>query len=158
APVYQSAAQVLVVKKRADALPIQGLETSQAYYDDYVSVHIVLIKSPLIIARAVKNGELQKLKSFEGCSDPVGPIIAGLTVARDSKDSYSYGNSSNILNLSFRGPVADECDVVLNAVVESYQSFLDETYRNLSHEAVNLINSAKNVLHDDLARAKKTYK
>src|SRR5271166_3903697 len=49
-PVYQTSAQVMVVKKRPDALPLPGTDQSMSYTDDYLSTHQVLIRSPLIIS------------------------------------------------------------------------------------------------------------
>src|SRR5262245_26968681 len=84
-PVYQSSAQVLVVKKRSEAMQVGG-GTQQAvqYYEDYASTHLVLIRSPLVVQRAVKKRNLGALKSFEGQGDPTGAILAGLGASRDA--------------------------------------------------------------------------
>src|SRR5262245_42522159 len=86
APVYQAGAQVLVVKKTSDALPIAGGDPRLTFVEDYLSTHLVLIRSPLILERAVKKRELASLRSFAGAGDPAGAILAGLTAGRDSKD------------------------------------------------------------------------
>src|SRR5207247_9225779 len=58
--VYQSAAQLLVVKKRPAALPIQGIEGQVVVQnEDFIGTHMVLIKSPLIISRAAKRPQVQ---------------------------------------------------------------------------------------------------
>jgi succinoglycan biosynthesis transport protein ExoP len=152
--VYSSTAQILVVKKRQDAL-LPGSDASMAYYDDYLATHQTLIKSPVIIGRAVKKRDLQSLRSFAEQGDPTGAIIGALSVSRDAKDSG--GNFNNILNLSFRGPVAEECATVLNAVIDSYKEFLDETYRNVSDDTLELITRAKDVLQKDLAEKERIY-
>src|SRR4051794_24402632 len=46
--VYQSATKILVVKKRQDALPLPGMDPRLAQAEDYVSTHLVLIRSPLV--------------------------------------------------------------------------------------------------------------
>ena len=56
--VYQSVAQVLVIKKSSDALPVAGGDPRLSYYEDYVSTHLVLITSPLVVERAVKKHDL----------------------------------------------------------------------------------------------------
>src|SRR5437588_5713109 len=53
-PVYQASAQVLVIKKRPDALPIPGSDPRLSYLDDYLSTHLRLIASPLIIEKAAQ--------------------------------------------------------------------------------------------------------
>jgi capsular exopolysaccharide synthesis family protein len=154
APVYQTGAQVLVVKKRADVLPIPGNDAANSYYDDYISTHLVLIKSPLIVGRAVKKHDLGALPSFAGQGDPTAAIMGSITAARDGKE---WSNTS-IVNLSYRGPVADDCPVVLGAVIDSYKDFLDETYRNVSDNTLDLIKNASKLLSNDLKEKRENYR
>lgn len=132
-PVYMSATQILVVKKNPD-MPI--IDENRVYnYEDYLAVHLVLLRSPLIVGRASKNKkyDLQALETFAGKGDPTGTIIGSLGISRDgTKDSM--GGFTNILNLNYRGPVAEDCPKVLECVLESYKDFLDETYRSGSED------------------------
>jgi capsular exopolysaccharide synthesis family protein len=153
APVYQTGAQVLVVKKRADVLPIPGSDAS-SYYDDYISTHLVLIKSPLIVGRAVKKHDLGALPSFAGQADPVPAIIASLKATRDNKET----SGTNIVNLSYSGPVAEDCPAVLSAVIDCYKDFLDETYRSVSDNTLELITKASGLLNNDLKEKRKKYR
>lgn len=73
-------------------------------------------------------------------------IIGSLSVTRDTRER----GGSNILNLSYRGPVADECGRVLNAVIDSYTDFLGTTYQDVSDETLKLITQARDVLQKDL--------
>lgn len=155
-PVYQSGTQVLVVKKRPDVLPIEGSRMSYSAYEDYLATHMVLIRSPVIVGRAVKKHNLGSLKSFEGQGDPTGAIIGSITAARDQKDAYGMYN--NILNISYKGIVPEDCGTILNAVVDSYKDFLEETYRNVSEDAVQLITKAQKVLEKDLAEKQEAYR
>jgi polysaccharide biosynthesis transport protein len=148
AVVYQSSCQVLVVKKRPDSLPLPGGESRAGGVEDYLATHLIIIASPSIISRAVEKGNLSALATFAGDSNPTAKIIAGLKVTRE----VSSGSTSNILNLSFRGPVEKDCAIVLSAVVESYKEFLDTTYRNVSDDTVKLINKAAEVLETKLTR------
>jgi polysaccharide biosynthesis transport protein len=155
APVYQTSAQVLVVKKRSDALPITGGDPRLSFVEDYVATHMVVIKSQVVVEQAVKKRNLQALPSFAGGGDPTGAIIAGLATARDTKDSA--GAPNNIINLSYRGPISEDCGTILNAVIDSYQEFLDQTSANVSTETVKLIKDARDNLKDDLAESEKKY-
>jgi capsular exopolysaccharide synthesis family protein len=155
APVYQSGAQVLVVKKYAEgALPTAGNSPSAGFYEDYVSTHLAIIRSQVVVDMAVKKHNLDQLPSFAGGGNPTGTIMGSLGAARDSKDS----GANNIINLSYRGPVADDCQVVIDAVVDSYKDFLDETYRNVSAETLKLITKARGMLQDDLVEKERQYK
>src|SRR5438132_3399150 len=54
-PIYQSAAQILVVKKTpADALSLGHGDSRMTYLEDYMSTQQVLIRSPEIISRATR--------------------------------------------------------------------------------------------------------
>ncbi len=154
-PVYQSSTQILVVKKRqSDAMPVPRMDAF-SYLEDYLSEHIVLIKSPLIIERAVQSGNLKSLKSFAGQDDPTNTIIGGLSITRDATTSPLQSN--HILKLSYTGADADDCCTILNAVLESYRQFLEETYRSVGDDTVKLIAEARNVLQKDLARKAQEY-
>jgi capsular exopolysaccharide synthesis family protein len=154
--VYQSAAQILVVKKRSDAISLGGNERI-AFYDDYVSTHLVLIKSPLIVERAVKKRSLRDLKSFAGQADVAGAIAGALGADRDAKkDANAIPN--NIINLTYRGPVAEECGIVLRAIIDSYKEFLDETYRNVNDNTLELITKARDLLEKDLLEKENKYR
>src|SRR5262245_2239063 len=77
-PVYQAGVQMLVVKKRADALPLTGSgESPFSMFDDYLATHMVLLRSPVIVGKAVKSEKynLAGLSTFAGQKDPTGSII-----------------------------------------------------------------------------------
>jgi polysaccharide biosynthesis transport protein len=156
-PVYQSNAQILVVKKRSDPLPISnGGDPRLSFFEDYLSTHLILIRSPLVVERAVQKRDLGSLRSYAARGNPSAEIMASLSANRDSKDSSGSG-PNNIINLSFRAPVAEDCSTVLSAVVESYQDFLDVTYKNVSDDTLSLIEKARDTLKTDLAEAEKRY-
>lgn len=154
-PVYQSTAQVLVIKKRSDAVPIAGGDPRLAYVEDYMATHLVLLRSPLIAEGAVKKKNLASLKTFENSGNPASVVLSSLSVARDSKEVADGAN--NVIRLSFRSHVSEDCGTVLTAVIESYQDFLDVTYRNVSDETLQLITKARDVLKQDLASAEEKY-
>src|SRR5262249_5169136 len=134
-PVYQSAAQVLVVKKRPDVLP--GFGAAQGgNIDDYVAGHVTLIRSPLIVRQAVEEWDLQSLGSLHMYSDPSVPILGSLNVGLANG---TVTGSTNVLNLTYRGSDASDCRAVLNAVIDSYEKFLDETYQNVNEDTLKLI-------------------
>ncbi|HEY1375303.1 MAG TPA: polysaccharide biosynthesis tyrosine autokinase [Gemmataceae bacterium] len=152
-PVYESRAMILVVKK-SPTEPIDrsgGSDSRMAYMEDYMATQSVLIRSPEIIGRAIRTPKLQDLKSFPAETvngngpELINAIQQALQVARDTKESTT-GAPTNILTLSLRGPVAEECPKIVDAVIDSYQSFLNETYKNVSESTVDQINSAKELL------------
>ncbi len=154
-PIYQSTAQVLVVKKSNGAMQLQGGDSRVTVIEDYVATQLILIKSPFIIERAVKKRDLQNLRSFQGRGDPVEIIRSGLGADREKDGS---GSQNNIINLSYKGTVAEDCPAVLKAVIGSYQDFLDEKYKSTSNDTVDLISSGRDTLLKDLATKEMAYR
>src|SRR5438105_2267120 len=74
-PVYRSSAQVFVVRKQPEALTSAAGPDVRQPFEDYLSSHLVLIKSPANIRRAVKKPQLQNLKSLAALSDPTNVVI-----------------------------------------------------------------------------------
>ena len=79
-PVYQSRAQILLIKKKAD-LPVAGAE-GRVNYEDHLSTHMILIRSPLIVGKAVQQHGLASLPSLKGVGDPTAAITGGLKATR----------------------------------------------------------------------------
>ena len=154
-PIYESSAEVLVVKKRPEV--VTGNEIYASQFEDYVSTHTVLIKSPLIIERAIQAADFRSLKTFaEEKDDLIEVVIEQLSVGRGSKELGKSADS--ILTLTFRGPVAHECATVVQAILDSYQQFLVETYRDMGEDTIDLITQAREVLKQDLQQQEEAYR
>lgn len=154
-PSYQSTAQIIVTKKQASPLPASEADPRAFFYEDYLSTHQTLIKSPMIVQRAVQKKNLNQLRSFQGVDDPTGIIRASLNVSRDNKDASTPSN--NVLTLSFGALVAADCPIVLDAIIGSYRSYLDEKYKNVSEDTLMQMIRATATLEEELSAKKKTY-
>ena len=152
-PVYQSAAQILLIKQEAD-LPMAGVE-GQVNYEDQLSTHMILTRSPLIVEQAVKKHDLGALPSLKGTANPVGTIIGGLEAERGGGRQTP---DPNVMVLTYEGLDPADCQKVLNAIVESHQDFLGSTYQDFSKETVALITKAKDELHKQLTEKEAAYR
>ncbi len=137
-PVYESKTQILVIRKNTNPLPMSGSDHRMVIVQDYLASHIILLRSPFIVKRAVERSKLANLESFTKSGDPAGAILMNLQVDRDETEVTEQSNN-NVINMAYRGPVAEECPIVLNAIIESYEGFLDETFRNVSSQTLSLI-------------------
>ena len=154
--MYQSSADVLLIHKRPEIVTRDPrIESS---FEDFVSTHLALIVSPLIVERAVETSSLNQLSSFAGIApreEMVGYIIGQLEATSGPR---SLGeNADRIMNLTFEGPVAEDCPVVVDAVLDAYIAFLDEVYRGMSDDTLALIDQAKGVLQNDLQQQEQGY-
>ncbi|MBY0526630.1 MAG: polysaccharide biosynthesis tyrosine autokinase [Gemmataceae bacterium] len=160
-PTYQSTTQVLVVKKRPDE--VTGKDTRNLAIEDYVATQQTLVGSPLIIEHAIEKRSLSTLPTFAGWEkdyadggDTLPDVIRKrISVTRNRGGVSGYNNA--VLDLSFRGKTPEDCQVVLEGVLASYREFLDETYRVMSDDTVELIVKARDDLTKELQRKESTY-
>ncbi|MFM7151131.1 MAG: Wzz/FepE/Etk N-terminal domain-containing protein, partial [Gemmataceae bacterium] len=155
-PIYSSFLDVLIIKKRSDVVntqvgSAQAGDPMSSYLEDFVLTHIVLIKSPTIIERTIKTGKLNDLKTFES-EDPRLILSRDLDAVRDDKATKS------IIRLTFKSPYPEDVPIVLNAIINSYEDFLKETYNTVSGETVGLILKASDSLKKDLSKKEEEYR
>jgi capsular exopolysaccharide synthesis family protein len=154
-PVYESAADVLVVQKRPQA--VTGDKQFESGFEDYLAIHRAVIASPLIVQRAIVDSNLGSLQSFADLEDPdeelADAIIEELTVESGSRDLGESADS--IMTLSFRSKIPEDCPVVVQALLDSFKSFHDEVW--MSDNSVGLISQAREILKNDLAQQEDAY-
>lgn len=155
APVYQTTTQIMVIRKSNGNVMGQG-NSQMVVVQDYLPSHITALKSPLIVKEAVRRHDLKELSSFSGVGDPTGIILNSLVVLRDESGGGDK-NSSNVVNLTYRGPIAEDCPAVLNAIVESYVFFLDQTFRDLSSRVQTIIEKQQTKYEVEYTRAQKAH-
>ncbi len=157
APIYESRADVLVVQKRPQA--VTGESQYQSGFEDYLSTHLAIIKSPLIVERAIDSANLASLECFADVEDPdedlVDTIIGDLEVEGGSRELGESADS--IMTLSFRSTVPDDCPIVVQALLDSYHAFHAEVYSGMSDSAMDLIQQARELLRIDLAQQEESY-
>ena len=153
--MYESNAEVLVLKKHPGV--VAGEQRYESHFEDYVSTHLALIVSPLIVERAIESSVLSSLNTFREveAEDLTDAVIDKLEA--DSGPRNLGEDAENILNLAFTGPDPEECPIVVQAVLDSYRAFLDETYRGMSTDTEQLISQARDLLRNDLHQQEEAY-
>ncbi len=156
--MYRSSAAVLVVKKSPES--VMGAANYESGFEDYLATHLALIVSPMIVERAVEQSHLATLPTFsEYAEDPeielADVIIEELEVEGGSRNLGD--NADSIMTLSFSGPVPEDCPLVVQAVLDSYESFHREIYHGMSDQTVELISQARDLLTQDLHKQQEEY-
>ncbi len=142
--LYQEAIRPFRYQARADVLILGGssLSVDQKPVDENVlSTHMLLIKSPYVLKRAAHS--LRAMKTFEGDNDVVARLIDGLEVKRAAP-------GADILSLTFRGPVEEDCPWILFEVIEAYSQFVNDSHKDNSREALELTSRAELLLRYQL--------
>jgi succinoglycan biosynthesis transport protein ExoP len=156
-PVYESVADVLVVQKRPQA--VTGDHQYESGFEDYLATHLAVVVSPLIVERAIEASDLGSLACFADLEDPeedlVDTIIGNLEVESGSRDLGE--NADSIMTLAYRCSVPEDCPIVVQALLDSYEAFHDEVYRGMSDNTVSLIRQARDLLTKDLAQQEESY-
>ncbi|MCE9533229.1 MAG: polysaccharide biosynthesis tyrosine autokinase [Planctomycetes bacterium] len=133
APTYQSSAQVVVMKMRSDPLPNNGGDFARvSYVEDYVATQEARLLGQTILKAAAFKLENQPLRNPIPPAEMQGYIGSGLKVSRN-KD-VATGASSNVLTISFKGPSAEDCALIVTAVIDAYKQSLDGAVGSFTDE------------------------
>jgi capsular exopolysaccharide synthesis family protein len=162
---YESTAQILVMKKRPADTPISaaaGVSNQSGFggaglVEDFLDTHRAVVRSAVVISNAVEKKGLADLDAFRESPAPAKDIAQSLTVARDRDKLVGGQSHSQILNVAFRCGVADDCGTVLNAILASYQEFLNSSNQGSAKEALELFTKARNLVQNDLEQKEKAY-
>ncbi|HWL10233.1 MAG TPA: hypothetical protein VNQ76_17645, partial [Planctomicrobium sp.] len=118
-PVYSASTQVLVSKKAS--VPAHNAEANR--YGDRGD-HVQLIKTDLIVERAFKDHGLHEIPELAKAYDPLKEVTEGLSVTRSSGQEQSF---DNVLDIAYLHPDKQIARAVVQAIVESYRDYLDDT-------------------------------
>jgi len=149
-PVYLASARLLVLQHGGQPLNVAGNSSSNQDnlfqsvdgYSNSLTTHIMIIKSPLIVGRALASGGLKGVSA--------GSIIGGLTVKLPDP-------TARVLELGYKAGTSDEAVKVVDAVIKSYDQFLQENYQKNSNQVLDLITKARDELSADLRKLEKEY-
>lgn len=169
-PIFESKIEVLVMPKN-QTLPTAGTNASghdqgsEVVDQGIMATHVQLLQSPRIILAALKAIDINQMATFQEAIaeaqlkgedfDPLDLILHNLEVTAGGEGK---AKEARVLQATFRGPYAKENAEILNALVESYQSFLGETFSDTSQEAVELITTAKEKLGKELVQLEDQYR
>ena len=145
-----------MTSKRPEAVANTGARRSQ--FEDYTSTHLSLLVSSVVVNGAIEKAKLRSLPSFADSprDELTDDIIDGFSVTANS--ARRVARAGNILTVSFVGTQAEDCAIIIRAILASYQSFLAETYEDMSEDAVSLITKARDLLDSDLKKQEKAYR
>lgn len=118
-PVYSASTQVLVSKKAT--VPTGNSEANR--YGERGD-HVQLIKTDLIVERAFKDHGLDEIPQLANAYDKYREVTEGLNVTRSAGQESSF---DNVLTIEFVHPDKRIARAVVQAIVESYRDYLNDT-------------------------------
>lgn len=146
-PIYETSAQVLIIKRRGETSSPISLMQGELGYEDSMTTHGQVIKSPEIVRRAVTNPDfgIPQLETFKDIplehihSVIIQDLVTGRAGGRDAPDSQ-------VLQINYRSKNGLDAKTVVKSVLKSYEDFLGETYQDINNETITLITQANDKL------------
>ena len=139
-PEYNAVAQILV-SQRAQ-VPIRD-ELGKAFGER--AEHISIIKSAMLIEKAIEKGKLKELSTLQRSDDPAEDILECLDVRRTAGHDGSF---LNVFELKVRSKNKHDAIAIVNAIVVAYRDYLKESQDEVTSELSQQITK----MDDDLSR------
>jgi uncharacterized protein involved in exopolysaccharide biosynthesis len=138
--MYQSTAQVLVVKKQ-NTLTTRDVGSNFAIIEDYVGTQVTLLKSEKVLrAAAVKIDKGQLHIPFPDDENARITYLGKEMVVTRDKEGMTGSMGSNVLNLAFRCPDARDSSYILKTIIEVYRNELVGIYESSTREQIESLN------------------
>jgi capsular exopolysaccharide synthesis family protein len=152
-PVYQSTAQLLVIKNRPDLASTTGSDTRVQFVEDYVATQVLYLKSEHILELAAKR--LDNHKPFQvapptGEAERIAFLALRFAVVREKEPGSN--TFSNIVQLTFRSPHPADSPKYLRAIIEAYRDDLGTVYEEASEGTLKSMERDIQVLNDSLLK------
>lgn len=132
-PEYDAVARILV--SRQVQVPVRESLT-QALYSEGRGEHVEIIRSPMIVRKAIENGQLDKLPSLQRSDDPVEDILDALQVKRTAGQDNS---TLNVFEIKYRNRQREDSRAVVNAIIAAYHDYLLATKQETTSELAQQI-------------------
>ncbi|NQV28596.1 MAG: polysaccharide biosynthesis tyrosine autokinase [Rhodopirellula sp.] len=149
-PEYTATAKVLVSKRMSG--PISESSEAETWGDR--AEHIALIMSPLIVEKAVKLHELNKLPSLALSKDPVEDVLDSIKVKRSAGEDRSF---LNVLDVTCTNANREDAKKICHAVIDAYHVYLRENHEENTGELLNLVNRATGDLKQQIDDTEAAY-
>ncbi|MBA2227606.1 polysaccharide biosynthesis tyrosine autokinase [Thermogemmata fonticola] len=132
--VYQSTAQLMVLKNRPELVSGGASDVRVQFVEDYVAGQVILLRSERILRRAADK-HLPRLGPFERPLPSqeharLALLSAGFSVMREKEPGSNIG--SNVLALTFKASHALDAPKYLRAIIDAYREELAEVFEDAS--------------------------
>lgn len=125
-PEFNAVAQILV-SQRAQ-VPIHDAMV-KAFGER--AEHISIIKSAMLIEKAIEKGNLKELPTLERSTDPAEDILECLDVRRTAGNDGSF---MNVFEIKVRSKNKDDARAIVTAIIDAYRDYLKESQEEVTGE------------------------
>jgi capsular exopolysaccharide synthesis family protein len=132
-PEYNAVAQILVT--RQVQIPVRE-SLAQVMSGEERGEHVAMIKSPMIIEKAIQRGKLTELPTLRLSADPIDDILSALEVKRTA----GHDNSThNVFELKYRNRQPADARAVVNAIILAYHEYVQEEQLEFNNRLLNQV-------------------
>ena len=155
--LYRATARVLILQQGGRPLSVVNGEGSRFAEggEDYIPTHALILRSPLVVGKAIEAVGPEASPSSDGPSRPwkaaVREAVDRLTVTRPDR-------AAKILQVEYVARSVGEAVRIVDAVVKSYSDFLEKSYQRNNGEVVTLITRARDDLSRELKEMEREYR
>ena len=135
---YQSTAKIFIDEKSAPSVNSNDRESFAG--DTTIEKYLQTLKSTLILQPAIDDGKFYDMEVFKGTEDILYNLREGKSFAVKPADTKS---NSGVIKLSFSGNNKEECQEVLDAIVSSFNSYIQSTTKNIGGENADIVQKAQ---------------
>ncbi|MCA9186969.1 MAG: polysaccharide biosynthesis tyrosine autokinase [Pirellulaceae bacterium] len=147
--VYESSTSLLLETSDTTALQLSPLDNAEKL-ERSVSTHALVLTSPLIIHRAVKEYDLEELPSLGDVESVAGHIQRRLSV--DLKQG-----KAGVISVHYADTAPEDCRLVLKALADTYERFLRESRQQVDEQTVQQVSAARDDLANQLEEKENEY-
>jgi len=154
---YEARSKLLVIQNVGRPINLSNSDASQGFdrSDDYMPTHALIVSSPAVIKRAIESAGLKNLPTLEAAKNK------GLDIVEEATERLKVDRPdrlAKILVISYRAQSRQEAVVMIQALVDSYHHFVEDSFASKSNEAIKLIEKARDELSTELDDLQKQYR
>ena len=161
---FSSHGKLLVYQKLPTFMDDSTRVPDPKAYDSLFATHVHLMGSPLIVDQAVEDfqlGELEELDEIHAEHRELGDKSLG-DVIRESLKVGRAGSGDSagafVLSVEFNHKSAKECPHVVEAILQTYRSYLNTSMLDDQSKAVDLLTTVKSSIQFDVEKKSKAYR
>ncbi|MEM8680861.1 MAG: hypothetical protein AAGF97_16045 [Planctomycetota bacterium] len=162
---YESAVELLVIKKDPAMASVRTSRPSDGgteLVEDVLATQMRLLGSQQVLRDAIENHDLHTLPGVDAeldrdpksrCDDVTLAVYYLEDQLSIRRGGEGQAENAQVLTARFRHVDPEETEMVLSAIVESYQDFLDRTFSGAGSEAFELFEQTRDRLASELEAA-----
>lgn len=129
---YRSVAKIFVDEKNASVVGDGESFANETAIEQY----LITLKSTKILAPAIKAGKFSEYEIFAETEDILTSLRDGNALTAKPADTKT---KSGVIKLAFTGADPEECQKVVEYIVQSFDSHIKATTRNVGGESARLV-------------------